>query len=493
MIRRACLAAFALAGTLARAQQPIVVIRDAGPGAVGHYLQATLDKPDTRVIVEDTLTVARDSTFPGAVVVIGRRADIRGTVRGDVIVVAGDLFMHPGGRITGSAIALGGGVYESMLASIGGGVRAFRDFTYDITPAADGFALAYRPIRLETVPVVDPIGFFGVGRLRYDRSNGLSVPVGVDVNLPGAPLALSPRLTYRSQLGRLDPSLAATYALARHTGLRAAVGRDTYTNERWIRTDRINTFEFFFAGSDARNYYRATRAEAAVTHDWESEAAVIGSYLGARAERARSVRPWPQPTGGPWTLFGRDDVDRALRPNPWIDPGDTYTGIAGVNAVWNGTGVTARGSLDFEAGSGVGAGFGQTTFDGTILFPTFGLQSLEFVGHGVATLGDAPRQRWAYVGGPSSIPTTDMLADGGDQLAFFDARYNIPVERIALPVVGSPVVTLREVLGGAAVGAFPTIHQATGVRVALSFVYVEYLVDPVHHGGHLAGGLTMPR
>jgi hypothetical protein len=86
VIHRACLAALVLAGTLARAQQPTVVVSDAGPGPVGRYLEATLRKTDTRVIIADTVTIARDSSHSGAVVVIGKRVNVRGTVHGQSMV-----------------------------------------------------------------------------------------------------------------------------------------------------------------------------------------------------------------------------------------------------------------------------------------------------------------------------------------------------------------------------------------------------------------------
>ena len=77
-----------------------------------------------------------------------------------------------------------------------------------------------------------------------------------------------------------------------------------------------------------------------------------------------------------------------------------------------------------------------------------------------------PRQRWAYVGGPGTFPTLELLELGGDQLVYIDGRYNIPLDRLQLPFVGPPIVTLRDALGGAAVGRFPTIHQAIGSSLA---------------------------
>ena len=77
--------ALMLASALAGAQQPTVVVRDAGPGPVGQYLATVLGRPDTRIVVADTFTVARDSTYPAALVVIGRHVNVRGRVGGDLV------------------------------------------------------------------------------------------------------------------------------------------------------------------------------------------------------------------------------------------------------------------------------------------------------------------------------------------------------------------------------------------------------------------------
>jgi hypothetical protein len=39
----------------------------------------------------------------------------------------------------------------------------------------------------------------------------------------------------------------------------------------------------------------------------------------------------------------------------------------------------------------------------------------------------------------------------------------------------------------------PTLRQATGVRVALGFLYVETMVDPVHKHAHSGVGIAVTR
>ena len=86
------------------------------------------------------------------------------------------------------------------------------------------------------------------------------------------------------------------------------------------------------------------------------------------------------------------------------------------------------------------AAFTQTTLDGHVKFPTFGSQSFEFLGHAVLAGGNdfLPLQRWAYLGGSGTLATVDLLALGGDNLLFVQGDYIIPIERIQVPLLGSP-------------------------------------------------------
>jgi hypothetical protein len=207
-----------------------------------------------------------------------------------------------------------------------------------------------------------------------------------------------------------------------------------------------------------------------------------------------------------------------LRPNPRIDDGTITSGIAGASARWAGADVQGRALLDFEAGVSNPSrfddsnGFVQATFDGYVQFPTFKTQTLRIDGHFVVSgageiSGDrvstasglpdprtrVPRQRWAYVGGPGSVPTLELLERGGDQLVYIDGRYNIPIDRFQLPLVGPPIVTLREVLAGADVGKFPSIAQSMGVRLAAGPIYVQFMFDPDSRSSRFGAGLALAR
>ncbi|MGH7616797.1 MAG: hypothetical protein ACREPM_06180, partial [Gemmatimonadaceae bacterium] len=350
-----------------------------------------------------------------------------------------------------------------------------------------------RPDAAVTLP-----GLFGVRIPGYDRTDGLSLPFAPLVAVPGTTVQLEPRVTYRSQLGKVYPSLALAASLNSRTTLDAVVERVTPTNEAWIWSSLLNSAAALVSGDDNRNYFRATRADVSLARAWNWTGSSLVPYIGARWERAQSARPDSFATGGPWSFEGRRDREDMLRPNPPIDSGTIVSGLVGATLKQDMDGIKARARVDVEAGRlsprfGESRSFVQTTFDGAITFATFGSQSLALEGHAVGSSSNTPRQRWAYVGGLGSIPTINMLSRGGDELVYLDGRYNIPIDRFKLPLVGPPVVVLRDVLAGADVARWPSLAQAIGVRVAISAVYAEYLIDPARRHSFVGVGLSFAR
>lgn len=504
MIRLARVVLLVVSGAVGAAAQDTIHLRDPGPGgAPAPLLQALASSYIVIPPAGTRALLARDSTYARTVIVLGRDAVVEGAVRGDVIVIGGDLYMHPGGDISGRAVAIGGGVYESTAGRVGGGVQANREFTYEIARIAGGWSLTYEELE---APPEEPLiqGTYGLRLPTYDRSDGLSLAIAPSFTPPRTRIRIEPRITYRSQLGRLDPSLVIADSLDRRTALQLSVGRSTLTNDAWIWTDLVNSLAAIWRGDDSRNYFRATRADLTLGRRWKSRTTTLTPYIGGRLERARSVRPALDAASEPWSFIGRHDIDDMLRPNPPIDPGTTGSMLAGFELQWTQSDIIARLRVDEELGAfnedcescdlQQGRNFAQTTVDGGIAFPTFGTQRLRFDAHAVVTShGATPLQRWAYVGGSGSIPTLDMLSRGGDQLAYLDARYEIPIDRVALPLAGPPVVTLREILGGAALGRFPSLAQATGVRLSGGFLYVEWLIDPVARHAHVSYGISIAR
>ena len=504
-LRPACLLARVVAlcalvaGAATTAHSQNVVIRDLGPGRAGRWLRSALAGPHVIIRADSAhpARLARDTTYDRTVIVIGGPAEVASTVRGDVIVVGGDLFLHPGVDISSRAVAIGGGVYTTALGIVRGGTYPFREFTYRVVVLPDGtLALDYELTEVRDTRVVTLPGFFGVRIPTYDRTNGVSLPFGPTLAIDTARYELDLLAVYRSQLGDVDPQAELRGTIGRRLTVTTRAGRYTETNERWIYGDIANSFTTLGFGSDARNYYRADRADARGAYTLEGELARVTMSAGGLAERARSARPDTGAVGGPWSLFGRRDLKKMLRPNPRILPGTITSALAGVSVEWADQGMTATASADVEVPLSTpgDARFVQTTVDALVGFPTFGTQRVEIESHALVTAGDtAPPQRYSYLGGAGTLPTFDLLEFGGDQLLFAEGRYIIPVDRIRIRYLGSPTFTARYIVGGAGVGKLPSLEQNVGARVAISLIRVDYLVDPSSRKSVFSLGLSLFR
>jgi hypothetical protein len=482
--RRTRVAAVLLVGAPATtlAAQTRVVIRDPGPGDPGRVLQAALRAPHVLVAPgTDTAVLRRDSTYSRSVIVLGRHTTVDGTVNGDVIVVAGDLVIHPGARVGGRAIAIGGGVYNSTLATVTGGRTAYRDETFDITPVDGGYALDHRVLAERTERRFSLPFLYGLRLPTYDRVNGLSLTFGPLVSFDTGDIEIEPFVTYRTHAGKIDPALRVTAQRGRRTRFDAYAGRASFSNDRWIHGDIVNSVNSLFSGTDTRNYYRADRVEATAHRLIERTTGQLEPFLGARWERSWSVGSPTVPSSVPWSLFGRRDRTKMSRPNPSVTGGRITSILGGARADWQLGGVVAAATLGVEGAVDAPASgrFVQGTLDGRVTFPTFHTQSFQIETHVVLTSGEqTPSQRFVYFGGSGTISTMEILEQGGDQLLFVDSRYMVPLSRPRLPLVGAPVITVRHVLGSAGVGGLPDFEQNIGLRISLAILRFEVVLDP---------------
>jgi hypothetical protein len=473
-----------LAGDSARRVDALVL--DAGPGRPGHILRAALAGP--HIVIgpgSAPLVLPNDSVIRTTIIVLERDATVASVVHGDVIVVGGDLFLRPGARIDGRAIAMGGAVYSSSLAYANGGQLSFRDVTFDAREQSAGrFALDYRtlellPQRFAVLPF--PVGLRPPG---YTRIDGLALSWGPVLSIDTGVVTLEPTVTYRSHLGVFDPAVVATLQPERRTAINLDLRRGTFTNDAWIRGDVVNALTTFFGGSDVRNYYRADRGEITARHRYETESLEIEPFVGALAERAWSVARDTSSQHVPYSVIGRDDIEGMRRANPRIADGSIASAIGGLLARWESHELVATGQLRVELPwhAPDDARFVQTTVNGEVGFPTFGTQRFDAAVHGVLTAGDrAPAQRFAYLGGSGTLPTLFLLSEGGDQLLFVESSYSVPIDRLALPLVGPPTISLRHLLGSAGVDRLPRLTQNVGVRLSVSLVRADFLVDPDTH------------
>lgn len=488
----AALAAIVLAAPPA-ASQDSLRIRRAGPGRAGVVLREAVAAPHTVVMADTgTVTLPRGSVVEQSLLIAGGDVAVGATVRGDVVVIGGDLYMHPGGAIEGRATALGGCVYMSSLATIAGETECLRDAQFDVRRTGSIVEVSYRPVRAEGIPLVAvpfPAGF----RIPlYTRVDGLGLPWGPRATLAGGAVEIDPTLTYRSATGEIDPQLVVQAGIGGLWFAELRGGRDTRTNDAWIRSDPLNSLLTLIVGRDVRNYYRSRYAAVRAGRRWERGLTQWSAWLGAQAERDRSTH-----TRTPWSaLDRRDSVEGMARPNPPVAHGDVRSALAGMVVEWERDGVLlgARAESEIVLDAPDDARFIQTTGSAVVGFSTFGTQRLLFEMHAVHTGGDhAVPQRFAYLGGSGTLPTRHLLSMGGDQLLYIESRYDIPIERIQVRLLGSPVVSLRHMMGSAGVDSLPDLVQNLGLRLALRPFRVDFTHDPATGDSELRFGVGLGR
>ncbi len=496
---RAILGLLALLLTAGPASAQIVLV-DQGPGEPGRILEAATSGPHIVLYSQGPLALPRDTVFNQTVIVLAPRVTVASTVHGDVIVVGGDLFMHPGGNIQGRAIAIGGGAYNSTLATVRDGRLSFRDATFELDADAGtgAFRLSHRSLRIDPGQSVLtwPLRV-GLRIPSYNRVDGVVLPWGPIVTLGEGRFIINPTVTYRSHLGNLDPGIDIDADFGR-LDVNIDARRSTFTNDRWIRGDLLNSLTTLAFGTDTRNYFRADRIEAKGSIDFAFGSFTVAPFLGGLFENAWSTGASLGPDTSVFSLFGKDD-EGIYRPNPGIVPGHITSLLTGFDGGWSSGDFTSSLSARMEyvldaLPSSIADDFRfmQTTLDGRAAFATFGSQRLQLKSHAIFTTGDTPPpQRYAYVGGSGTIPTLDLLEMDGDQLFFLDAAYVIPIDRFSFPFVGSPRLTLRFISGSAGVSELPDFVQNVGVRVGFPMLGVEYLVDPATGDSRISFGFSM--
>ena len=349
-----------------------------------------------------------------------------------------------------------------------------------------------------------PLGI-GLRVPSYDRVDGLSLPWGPEISLADEHIRIDPTVTYRSHIGKFDPFVTANLRTTSGFLLDLAGGRGTFTNDDWIRSDIVNSLAALFVGSDSRNYYRSDRGWVILSKEIGQPTITITPGIGARFENDWSTGIPVAHTTAPWSMFGKTNRLKMRRPNPSIDDGHIASGLARLLAEYESAGVkgsftalvehafdtppipasqigfgcTTICSTGSTGANGLTKDFTQVTLHATVGFPTFRTQRFDFRGHAVFTSSDVtPAQRYAYLGGAGTLATVDLLALGGDKLFFVTGEYSVPIERIQLPVIGSPVVSLVYSAGAAGVGELPDFIQNIGVGLGVKLLKFEYHIDP---------------
>lgn len=383
----------------------------------------------------------------------------------------------------------------SLAIAFAGLASALHAQQTTVTAADTGYA------EYHDSPISLPLGL-GLRIPTYDRVNGLAVPWGPKIEFADARVDFDALVTYRSNLGKWDPSLEGVLRPGDANELKLYAGRGTFTNDTWIRSDLANTVAGFFVGSDTRNWYRADRVTARFTRTFTGTGFTVAPFVGGNFENDWSTGSLA-PTKSPWSVYQPKGELRMRRLNPRVANGHISSALGG--AVLEVVRGGLEGKLDALVEHSLSQSlrrdcsglpgpppicpplsedsFTQGTLDGRVKFPTFGTQTFAFLAHAVLTGGPdlIPAQRFAYLGGDNTLATVNLLALGGDHLLYVQGDYTIPIDRIQLPFIGSPYIGLRYSAGNAGVSELPTLIQNLGIGIGASFFRADYTIDPAQN------------
>ncbi|MEX2571437.1 MAG: hypothetical protein WD737_09020 [Gemmatimonadota bacterium] len=434
---------------------------------------------DYLVIDRDT-TLTTDSHVPGDVVIFRSRVSLEGAIAGSVAVVASDFFIRPGATVGGSIAAIGGGVYPSGLAQVGGIVQLDPRTELAIDTDAGTSTITIRAPdthRLLRLP-----SLFGFALPTYDRVDGLSVFWSAAVASAGVRPAASlvGTVAYRTERRRFGGSLRVDLRPSENSVLTARVSRSTRVIGTWIRGDLENSLSSLVVHSDLRDYYESDQLSLTVGRAIPPTLIEGERFIAPRLElhvsNDRSIE-----TGTPWSLFQREE---SWRHNPAVDDGVLAAVELGADAGWRGATATFAGTATAEwaPGSAGDFEFAQARADGVWSMTALYGHQVQVSGHLVLPLGahEAPLQRWGFVGGPGTLPTLATAALRGDHVLFVESSYAIPLRPIRIPTLGPPTLLLEHAAGTAwrTGDPRPPLEQNAGVGLRLGIVDVTLHVDP---------------
>ncbi len=346
------------------------------------------------------------------------------------------------------------------------------------------------------VEVDFPLGI-GLRLPQYDRVNGLSLPYGPSVIFGDEKVVLVPIVTYRSNLGKFDPSFAAHVRIDTVFSLKLTGQRGTFSNENWIRQDILNSVWGLLFGIDTRNYYRADRGDARLSMRLANSSVEATTYAGVQFENAWSTGHRLGENREPFSFVGNKSVKNGFRrPNPVIDRGHISSGLAGTEVRFKNDRLTYTAAAQAEYGfkSPLGGSFTQMSMINEVQLQTFAGQQLELFGRILTTVGDStPLQRYSYIGGSGTLSTIDQLELGGDRTYYFSALYKVPLPVPPAPFLGTPWIAPVFEMGAADVRKFGLPTQALGGRIGAGFIWLQYQKDLRTHQNVISGGVRFPQ
>jgi hypothetical protein len=472
-----------LAPTVAAAQTPgieqpapVLLVGEADGRAV--RLAREILARGKYVLIERDTVLGADFHAPADLIVADATVRLEGAVEGSVAVLGGELFVRPGARIGGASAAIGGAVYPSGLAEMGPVYEAEPGTEVTLEPTDSAFVV--RLAAPASAPRWTPAGIYGVRLPTYDRVSGATVGWGGEWRVadPRKAPAIGGWAEYYTARGTLGGGARLRVPLGR-LEMTLTGARQTLTNERWARGDLSNTLGALVAGRDYRDYYEADYAALSLSRPAASPGQgglAFTPRLTLLAERSRSLV-----AREPWSLSGRGGLARENLP---VDPGDLVSLSAGATLGWLGGTSEFAGSaaVEYAPAAWSDLAFTQARAEGEWEMQALWGHTITLFGYAQRTLGSkaTPQQRWSFVGGSPTLPTFDVAAFRGDNVVYLRSRYDVPLNFIAIPLLGSPALGAEHAIGTAwrPGHPMPAWEQNLGAGIRFPLIDAFAYLDP---------------
>ncbi len=266
------------------------------------------------------------SEMAGDVASLGGPLVVDGTVRGNVVIINGDLRLTDGGRITGRAV-VAGGRFEGDVGAVEGGLEVYPETFRFRREGNDLIGLGPDPGQGLSTGALTPFGRIDLNATvdgSYNRVEGLPIAFGPRLETQATnPTILDARLIYRTRSGlRVHPEeFGHDVRLEQYVGGRRSVrlGLGLHRTVDPIETrgvsDTENSLATFIMHRDYRDHYSRRGWVGYVAYTGRTRPLDAG--LEYRDEAHGAV-----PTHSPWSLLYNDDPWRA---QPQVAEGDLRT------------------------------------------------------------------------------------------------------------------------------------------------------------------------
>lgn len=262
------------------------------------------------------VTIPRDSTYPGDLIVLDGDARIAGSVAGDLLVINGTAEFARGATVGGDVLVIGGALANTATATIRGEITVYPDpFTWE---RVDGhFRYVGEASGRDSPEERDPndggSDFLVTTGTSYNRVEGLPIAFGPRIRTAGSnPFRLQALGIYRTESGmsldfdRMGYFIRADQFIGGRQAYRVGATLHSLVDpiENWHVTDLETGLATFLFHRDYRDHF--DRTGASLFAAWEPLTVPLIVSVEGRWERHDS-----KSSGSPWSLFRNAEPWRA--------------------------------------------------------------------------------------------------------------------------------------------------------------------------------------